>query len=174
MIQPASVFFYIFLATIRSHYSWQIHSYCREKRNDLFYTFSFFCIDCIHHGSIFQSAHTRIHLGLWTKLFYNVLQIRINHSGNKSFPVSENASACSRYGLFRCPYCLSAMRIGFQWPFMLQFICMLKTAYTFFICFEFVFIICVHLCLLKYRISISKTGKNGKSGEFRNWQNDIG
>ena len=53
---------------------------------------------------------------------------------------------------------------------MLQSVCMLKTAYKFFICFEFAFIICVHLCLLKYRISIAKTGANGKSDEFRDRQ----
>ena len=53
---------------------------------------------------------------------------------------------------------------------MLQSVCMLKTAYKFFICFEFAFIICVHLCLLKYRISIAKTGANGRSDEFRDRQ----
>ena len=59
--------------------------------------------------------------------------------------------------------------LGFNDP-VLQSVCMLKTAYKFFICFEFAFIICVHLCLLKYRISIAKTGANGKSDEFRDRQ----
>ena len=34
-------------------------------------------------------------------------RIQINHSGNGSFPVSGNASACSMYGLFPSPCCLS-------------------------------------------------------------------
>lgn len=96
-----------------------------EKKMILSYTFSSFCTDCIHHGSISQAAHSRIHPQLWTGLFYNVLQIRrrsadlalliqINHSGNGSFPVSGNASACSRYGLFRCPCCLSDNAVHVQ------------------------------------------------------------
>ena len=44
---------------------------------------------------------------------------------------------------------------------VLQSVCMLKTAYKFFICFEFAFIVCVHLCLLKYKISIAKQGRMG-------------
>lgn len=90
-----------------------------------FYIFSSFCTGCIHHGSISQAAHSRIHPQLWTGLFYNVLQIRrrsadlalliqINHSGNGSFPVSGNASACSRYGPFRCPCCLSDNAVHVQ------------------------------------------------------------
>ena len=86
---------------------------------------SSFCTGCIHHGSISQAAHSRIHPQLWTGLFYNVLQIRrrsadlalliqINHSGNGSFPVSGNASACSRYGPFRCPCCLSDNAVHVQ------------------------------------------------------------
>lgn len=125
MTQPAPVFFFIFSAAVRLRYSWQVHSYYGGKEDDLSYTFSSFCTGCIHHGSISQAAHSRIHPQLWTGLFYNVLQIRrrsadlalliqINHSGNGSFPVSGNASACSRYGPFRCPCCLSDNAVHVQ------------------------------------------------------------
>lgn len=76
MTQPAPVFFYIFSAAVRLRYSWQVHSYYGGKEDDLSYTFSSFCTGCIHHGSISQAAHSRIHPQLWTGLFYNVLQIR--------------------------------------------------------------------------------------------------
>ena len=97
-----------------------------EAKEDVsFLYFSSFCTGCIHHGSISHAAHSRIHPRLWTGLFYNVLQIRrrsadlalliqINHSGNGSFPVSGNASACSRNGLFRCPCCLSDNAVHVQ------------------------------------------------------------
>ena len=125
MTQPAPVFFYIFSAAVRLRYSWQVHSYYGGKEDDLSYIFSSFCTGCIHHGSISQAAHSRIHPQLWTGLFYNVLQIQrrsadlalliqINHSGNGSFPVSGNASACSRYGPFRCPCCLSDNAVHVQ------------------------------------------------------------
>lgn len=118
-------FFYIFSAAVRLRYSWQVHSCYGGKEDDLSYTFLSFCTGCIHHGSISQAAHSRIHPQLWTGLFYNVLQIRrrsadlalliqINYSGNGSFPVSGNASACSRYGLFRCPCCLSDNAVHVQ------------------------------------------------------------
>ena len=125
MTQPAPVFFIFsqqpFGFVIRGRYILIME----EKKMIFLILFHPFCTGCIHHGSISQAAHSRIHPQLWTGLFYNVLQIRrrsadlalliqINHSGNGSFPVSGNASACSRYGPFRCPCCLSDNAVHVQ------------------------------------------------------------
>ncbi len=96
-----------------------------EKKMIFLILFSSFCTDCIHHGSIPRRLIVVFIPSYGQDCFYNVLQIRrrsadlalliqINHSGNGSFPVSGNASACSRYGLFRCPCCLSDNAVHVQ------------------------------------------------------------
>ena len=102
MTQPAPVFFYIFSAAVRLHYSWQVHSYYGEKEDDLSYTFSSFCTGCIHHGSISQAAHSRIHPQLWCYPAPLVLQIilisvKLNEGTDSDILMFFTAECLNRY-----------------------------------------------------------------------------